>query len=482
MLKQGVVIQRREIKTVVFLVSLLLLSPAFVFAGKCYVDDDASSGGDGSKNNPYQTIVKALDKECNNIKVSKGTYKEDIKMGKGVDLEGNGKSTVITGSVTMNNNTELTKVYIKNDGIKVAKGANVKIDSIKISGADIGIKTIGEGKLTVRNSKISYSGKGFYIQYGKDIDIQDCEVTHNEEEAIDIRANVDGIIMNNVVDSNKESGIEVIAGRSTLEIKNNKLRYNGSSGIAVQFYKSTKNLGDLKISGNNLQGNRRYGVDCKIPSGGNPMPGYWNKSVHFQYNKISGNGMGELADFCKFTDEAILKATKTPEEIAELKKTEEERKAKLEADKLELEKISEEERIKIEEEKKREEEALKKEQQKREDLYVKGDIEKILQEGIEKSEDAKIANAGLLKERSKWKIFFVGIDERVVENFEKQISERKNSLEKTEKLAGEIKTEEIGEQVKQVVEDNHNYYENLVFTANEYKNKFGLMPWFRKIF
>ncbi len=469
-------------KQIILFIGLLLLSPVFVLAEKCYVNEDASSGGDGSKNSPYQTIKKALDKECDNIDVAKGTYSSDIKLGKGVDLDGDGNSTIITGSVTINDNVELENVYIKGDGIKVVEGADVIIDSVKITGADIGIKTIGEGKLTVKNSKISYSGKGFYIQYGKDIDIQNCEVTHNEEEAIDIRANVDGVIINNVVDSNRESGIEVIAGRSTLEIKNNKLRYNGASGIAIQFYKSTSNLGDLKISGNTLQGNKRYGVDCKIPSGGKPIPGYWDKSVHFQYNKISGNGKGKLSDFCRFTDEAILVATKTEEEIKELKKVEAEHKARLEADKLELKKTSEEERMKMEEEKKREEETLKKEQQKREDLYIKGDVEKVLQEGVEKSEEAKAENIELLKERSGWRIFFVGPDERAIKNFEKQILERKASLQKIEKLTGKIKTEEVKIQIEQEINESRNYYDKLVFTANEYKEKFGLIPWFKKIF
>jgi hypothetical protein len=459
-----------------------LLTPFFVLAEKCYVDDGGTSGADGSKDKPYQTIVKALDKKCDNIKVAKGTYRGDIKMGKGVNLEGSGKSTIIKGSVTMDNDTELENIYIKNDGVKIADGASVKINNIKISGADIGIKTVGGGKLTVKNSKISYSGKGFYIQYGKKVDIRNCEVTHNDEEAIDIRANVDGIITNNLVDSNKESGIEVIAGRSTLEIKNNKLRYNGASGIAVQFYKSTKNLGDLKISGNTLQGNKRYGVDCKIPSGGNPMPGYWNKSVHFQYNKVGGNGKGGLSDFCRFSEEAILKATKTEGEITELKKKEEERQEKLKAEEEERKKILEEERRKKEEEKKREEEARRKEQQKREDLYVKGDIEKILQEGVEKSEGAREANEKLLKERSDWKIFFIGPDERVIKNFESQILERKTSLQKIEKLIGKVKSEEVKKEVEQEAGDYQNYYNELVKKSEEYKKKFGLILWFKKIF
>jgi len=461
-------------KQIILFANLLLLSPIFVLAKDCYVDANTSTSGDGSKSSPYKTITKAIDKGCNKIEIKKGKYEENIALKKGVELKGSGKSTIIIGRVTMHNKTKLDNLYVKDEGIVIADGADVSIKNIKVTGANIGIKTIGEGKLVVSGSEISHGGKGFYLQYGKNVDIRDCDVSHNKEEAIDIRANVDGIITNNIVESNKESGIEVIAGRSSLIITSNKLKHNNASGIAVQFYKSTKQIGHLKISNNTLVGNRRYGVDCKIPSGGNPMPGYWEKSINFKYNNISGNGMGNLAKFCKFSDESILNATKTAKEIEKIKKEETEKKLKAEQDAREKVKILEEKRKRVEEERKRE-------QQKRADLDIADEIEQILQRNIAELENLQEKNTKLQEKRSRIKIFFIGADKEVVNNFEKQITLRKNSLHEGQKLVNKIKTDEVKKAVEKQTNEENDKLKNLQEFYDKYKNQFALIPWVKNL-
>jgi len=461
-------------KQIILFTSLLLISPIFVLAEKCYVNNDASSGGDGSKSSPYKTITKAIDKGCSKIEIKKGKYEENIALKKGVELKGSGKGTVIIGRVTMHDKTKLDNLYVKDKGIVIADGADAFIKNTKVTGAKIGIKTIGGGKLTVKNTDISHGEKGFYLQYGKNVDIRNCDVSHNKEEAIDIRANVDGIITDNTIESNKESGIEVIAGRSSLIITNNKLKHNNSSGIAVQFYKSTKQIGHLKISGNTLVGNRRYGVDCKIPSGGNPMPGYWEKSINFQYNTVSGNGLGGLSKFCKFSDESILNATKTAEEIEKMKKEEAEKKIQAEQDATEKAKIAEAEKRKIEEER-------KKEEQKRADLDVADEIEQIFEKNVTELEMLRSENKKMQARRSKIKIFFMGIDEQVISNFKKQITIRESSLQKGQKLVGKIKTDEVKKAVEKQTNEANDKLKNLQESYNKYKNQFALIPWVKNL-
>jgi parallel beta-helix repeat protein len=365
-------------------------------------------------------------------------------------------------------------LYVKDKGIVIADGADAFIKNTKVTGAKIGIKTIGGGKLTVKNTDISHGEKGFYLQYGKNVDIRNCDVSHNKEEAIDIRANVDGIITDNTIESNKESGIEVIAGRSSLIITNNKLKHNNSSGIAVQFYKSTKQIGHLKISGNTLVGNRRYGVDCKIPSGGNPMPGYWEKSINFQYNTVSGNGLGGLSKFCKFSDESILNATKTAEEIEKMKKEEAEKKIQAEQDATEKAKIAEAEKRKIEEER-------KKEEQKRADLDVADEIEQIFEKNVTELEMLRSENKKMQARRSKIKVFFMGVDNQVLDNFKKQLTFRENSLHEGQKLVSKIKTDEVKKAVEKQTNEANDKLKNLQESYNKYKNQFALIPWVKNL-
>ena len=469
-------------KQIILLLSLLLLSPIFVSAKSCHVNVDASSDEDGSRDKPYKTITKAINKDCDKIDIEKGKYKEDIILKKKTELKGSGKNTIIQGEIIMNDKTELDNLYVKDEGVVITDGADVFIKNIKITGAEIGIKTIGGGKLTVRNTEISHGEKGFYLQYGKNVDIRNCDVSHNKEEAIDIRANVDGIITDNTIESNKESGIEVIAGKSSLIITNNKLKHNNASGIAIQFYKSTKQIGNLKISGNTLVGNRRYGIDCKIPSGGNPMVGYWEKSVEFKYNNISGNDMGNLSKFCKFSDQSILSATKTGEEIERMKIEEEERKLKAKQDAEEKNKTLEEEAKKKEIEKKQAEERRKREKQKRADLDVADQIEQILQKNATELEQLQDENIKLQEQRSKIKLFFTGIDEGVVSNFEKQIALRQNFLNEGRKLVDKIKTIEVKEDVKKQIKNEEDRLKNIQESYGKYKNKFALIPWLKNLF
>lgn len=307
------------------IVSGLFLHPAFVVAKEtCYVDADADDDGDGSKDDPYTKISKALSKDCTKIIVDKGTYKDDITLGDSVTIEGESGVT-ITGSVTMKDDTTLKEVTVSGGGISVDDDADVDIDDVKITGAGIGIETTGRGKLTVKDSYITGNGKGLYIQAGKDIKITDSDVSDNDEEGIDIRANVDGTISDNDIYSNGESGIEVILGKSELYISNNSIKKNSASGIAAQYYTESSSLGAVKITGNTITDNKDFGINCKAPSGGNPGADYWSASTNMTSNKVSDNKDGDFSPSCSFSVDEVTSATMTKQKKAELAQIAEEK-------------------------------------------------------------------------------------------------------------------------------------------------------------
>ena len=483
-MNQGAVRQKMLIKVGLFLISFLLLNPILVSAKTCYVDDDVSSGGDGSSSKPYKTITEALDEECDKIKVKKGEYSEKVDLGDNVKLEGAGESTIIKGEVIMDNETSLEDVYVKDGGIEVKNKANVAIENVKITGADIGIVTKGDGKLTIYNCEIKNNRKGLYIQYGKDISIKNSEIIDNNEEGLDIRANVDGVVEDNTINGNKESGIEVIAGKSELIIRNNSLRNNRSSGIAVQFYKSTSVAGELKISGNTITGNSNYGIDCQNPSGGVIGFNYWSRSIQFGYNKVGENKKGNFSEKCQFSKEEIWQATKTESEIKrlqeEIKKRLEEGSASTGDDKTQDEDKEGEQEEGIMDESI--EEAIKEVRRQQKDIDIKSRIEKTTKENYKKFEDENKNTNQQIQKYSKIKAFFIGPNKEILTTLKEQVFQCQLELRNTQKLLKEIETEKTKVQAQELLKSRQAQCEELSINHNAYQNKFGLLSWFKKTF
>jgi len=249
-----------------------------------------------------ENLQEEIDEGGKTIKLGSGKYTGDATLGKGKSLVGKDKGKVIiTGKITMSDGSKLEKLTIDGGSVYVKSGANVTIENVVIKNSSRNaIETIGTGKLKIRNSNIySAAGKGMYIQAGKNIEITGNEIYKNREEGIDIRANVDGIISGNVVYSNGESGIEVILGKSELSITGNTMKNNGSSGITVQYYEIANDLGAVRIKGNEINNNKKYGIDCSIPSKPETFTGtYWRKSMSLEVNNFSGNNISAINRAC----------------------------------------------------------------------------------------------------------------------------------------------------------------------------------------
>lgn len=459
-----------------------LLNPVFVLAkNTCYVDKDAKDGGDGSSDDPYKKIEKALDKGCKDIIVKKGTYKDSITLGSGVSIKGKDRDDVIvTGKITMKDGSSLEKITVSGSGVEVAKGADAKIKNAKIKNTRIGIETVGNGKLTVDNVSFSGNKKAMYLQRGKNVKITGCKVYNNSEEGIDIRANVDGVISGNEIYGNGESGIEVILGKSDLTISNNSIKKNGSSGIAAQYYKSASKLGGVKITGNTITGNKDFGINCKTPSGGNPGAEYWSASINMSSNKVSNNKDGEFSSLCHFDDEKVSDATKTKEQKEqEAKELEEAQKQ------AQLNKEQKEQETKTEQEKKQAQEEQDKKEQ--EELRQRLQHEKELQTSVEtfNKEISDLYNDDVviqdeIKSRSKILLVAIGPDYKKLQKMAHHIAQYDEKVGQANNSKNEITDTKIAGSVQKNITEMTKKRDHVRNFVEQYNDILSIYGWFFK--
>lgn len=460
--------------TICLIVGGIVLSPVFVLAdGVCYVDENAEDSGDGSNDKPYEKISKAIEKDCGEIKLSKGTYKESVTLKKSTKLSGNSKDSVIVeGKISMQDGSEISKLTVITGGVEVQSGADAGIENVKIKNSNIGIMTIGGGKVVITDSIISGNRKGMYIQYGKTVKIVDCKIYDNKEEGLDIRANVSGSINNNEIYSNGESGIEVILGKSELSILNNDIKKNKSSGIATQFYSDTDKAGDVNIKNNAITGNSNFGLDCKAPSGGDGRPkGYWAKSMDLSSNKITDNKKRDIAGACKFDDDKISDATKT--------------KAEREAERLALEAKEKKqvlttlEKVELDELKAQKEEE---EQVAQRDREEKDNIDNIYRE-VEALLNQDEVKKDAIKARSSLLVFFMGEDYKQIKNLQDELFFYDEKIKMMEDKKSAIVDENILNEVSDNISTLREKREDLAnFIQNRGKN-FSIWGWlFKKIY
>ncbi len=311
-------------------VAMLSIACSFVLFGS-FADFATASGydyyyvekgadGDGSSDDPFGSIGDALDEITDHggktVFVKSGTYGESITLSKGVSLVGaDEKGTVIDGTVRMEDGSGLRKLTVTGGGVTVPSGADAKLDGVRIRNvSNIGINADpGKGTVEVTDCVIEKCRKGLYIQAGRTVKMDDCEVKDNSEEGFDIRQNVAGWAKSSKFNDNGESGIEIILGSSEFRIQSNTFSGNGASGIAAQYVDVSKKTGDVRITGNTLRGNDNFGIACKIPQGGPKNGDYFLNSMTVLDNTYADNKEGDISKRCR-----VL----TDEELAELEKEE----------------------------------------------------------------------------------------------------------------------------------------------------------------
>lgn len=310
---------------VFFLIGGIIFPPCFVAAENiCYVAKNgakiiinASDVSEGQRHNPYQSITKALKNNCSTIFVEDGIYEESLVLNENVILTGSHKDDVmIKGSVVMRDGSKLRRVTVDSvDGIDLVENARGEIDAIRVINATEGIETTAGGTLKVIDSDITLNKKGIYIQKNGQIVIFNTTIHDNSEEGLDIRAYVRGDVINNEIYNNGESGIEVIVAKNELNIFNNMIKGNDAHGIAPQYYTDFSDLGNMNIEGNVIGENNKYGINCKVPSGGKGRPKeYWTQSMTLSANSFFENVEKNFSSACKFDEQKISDATQTVED------------------------------------------------------------------------------------------------------------------------------------------------------------------------
>lgn len=465
------------------LVAMLAISTIFLFTSPLtlqakdydyYVDRSVSKSGDGSEEKPFKTISEAVEKG-GDIYIADGKYNEDLELGKSTRIYGENESgVVISGKIIMGNDTLLRDITARGvkTAISIKKNADAEIENCTIKDfGKIGIEAVsGGGKLKVTDSKIQNGdGKGFYIERGKEIELIGNEVADNDEEGIDIRSKVKGIVRNNLITKNGESGIELIIGTSNLQIESNTIKKNGSSGIATQFYPERDSKGQVNVISNSIGDNKKYGLDCNRPQGGVPGNSYWKDSIEMEGNNIYANKIKSINDYCNLIDavdeneesDNAISETKNEEDITD--NTEKETEPEL----------TEEEKRQIEEEEHKERELKEQKLSEIESLLKK---QETLKEEIEK-------NVEYLKSESKLKIFFLGVNTKKLNDLFVKIKSRRREFEQVQALMEEIdlkSEEEIS--LQETFDNSQNEINQQIEFVNNKKKSFSLFGWVRNLF
>jgi parallel beta-helix repeat protein len=497
-------IKRKVFLIKMFIVIFCLGTPLITQAGyDYYVDIEAKETGEGTKDEPFEDIKEAMEElegKKGEVYIKDGTYKDSFTIPEGIELIGQGRSTVkISGQITMQNNTSLRNLTLIGSSIPITvKGdADVKIKECTISNfGSIGIKVLpGNGDFELSESKITGGiGKGLYLQRGSEIEIVDNVVTNNGEEAIDIREKVEGIIRNNHIEDNGESGIELIVGSSELRIEGNKIKDNGSSGIAFQFYEDFDKKGDILVAGNDVSKNDNYGFDCKKPQGGSSGSSYWKDSIELVNNDIHNNrkSINSSCKLIRAVDEEEEKDNRisgddpnedeNPEEQKEEDQEGEESQeentetdenganSEENAENQEEKELTKEEKQQLEEAKKKEEEARKR-QAKEEAMK---EIEQILTKSDENL--AKVDNFKQeVEQNSSFKLLIAGIDDQRVDELLNQIQASEGELSRANNLLTQIEApgEEKDPLQTRIDEETTEFQEKKQF-LNKQNNSFSL--------
>ncbi len=291
--------------------TVLIVVPIFVLAGakEVYVDKNAKGSEEGTANHPYRSISKALKhaKEGTNIHISKGTYKENITVPKGVKLFGKKKDVgdVVIKSdngdkptVTMKHQTELNFLTIEGGrhGVRIEEDAKAKIYKVNIknSGRD-GIHIDAAPREKKRRALIdsveirSSARAGIYSEK-RDIVIINSNIHNNKSDGIDLAAGMEAWLEGNRINENGGSGIKAVLDGASVWSKSNSIRNNKREGVEVNAYGAAGNIGLKKAQ---LVGNGRYGI-AKVARtvAGNKTFGGIILGTGVNDNRIDGNHIG----------------------------------------------------------------------------------------------------------------------------------------------------------------------------------------------
>jgi len=463
----------------------LFINPILVQASDiCYVDEDGDEDGDGDMNNPYIDIEEALYKECEKVIIKNGIYKEDIVIGKYVEIVGEElNNVIIAGDVTMKDKSKITNLTIADGGIVVRSGADVEIENLNIKDTNVGISTTGEGAILIKKIQFYQNQKAISISEGRDIEIIESEIYDNDSNGIDIQTNVLGVIKDNIIRDNEGNGVLVLTGDDDLEIVNNEIRNNKLNGIVVKYDKQNGEFTGLSIKDNIISSNDDFGIVCDVASAANPGEDYWKKTVNLKENKFHSNDAGKFSEACRRANNKIQKTESIQNNVTQQKQ-------KI-VKQQKFQEQSEKEKALSVMQKEKKFKKLEQEGQKKEDAQIKmrDDLqqEAVLQKSVEDILNevgvlygADIVAKNVLKSRPRIFIFLIGPNYRELREMAESMSVYDEKIKSATAISEQVQNESVAKQINQDILVMKKKKKEILDTAIEYNEKFSLFGSFFK--
>jgi pectin methylesterase-like acyl-CoA thioesterase len=272
-----------------------------------YVDQDASGTADGSKAHPYTSISDALDHADDGtyVRIGKGTYKENIRIPKGVKVEGiknHRGDVVIDGNdkkptIEMKHGAELRFVTVKDGryGIHILGDSKVHIYDVLVRDAERdGIyidaaKRVEKYRALMDKIEVKDNGRaGIYSEKRLTV-IVNSDIHDNRTDGIDFQAGVKAWLEDDKVYENKATGWKVVLDGADIWTKNNDFRRNGREGIQVESFGLA---GAFGLKGSKEVDNGRHGV--AIVARNASALSMW-KNIFITKNSAFGNKLTQVS-------------------------------------------------------------------------------------------------------------------------------------------------------------------------------------------
>lgn len=296
------------------LLILVFVLPILTLAGhesKIYVNADASGTQDGSKSHPYKSIGEALDNSGKNteVHVSKGTYKENIVIPKGVEVHGDGVDKVFIVArgddgpvVKMKNDAKIVGVTVEKGehGIEIGNGDSAKIVDCVIrkndkNGINIlsGDRNNGDLVVVYGNDIYSNGRKGVYSEKRK-LTIEKNYIHSNDSDGIFLQDGVKAWIAKNLIKKNEGSGIRLELDNAEIFTSANTYSENDREGIEIN---SRGAGGRIDINSSKFRYNGRWGL-ARIQRVAEPA-GIWSGVTVQNSVVMFGNVNGSVSPVIK---------------------------------------------------------------------------------------------------------------------------------------------------------------------------------------
>ncbi len=263
-----------------------------------YVSPDGSPTGDGTKENPYDTIQRGIDESGRNdiVQVLPGTYEENITLYSDLIVFGSGaENTTITAEsgsiVTANNvhNVNLSGFTIDGQGsadngiLCSGTTSEMEISSNVLKATVVGIKCSDSVNVDIKNNTIEENvDDGIWCIGSAHANIKGNTISQNGWEGIECRDSTNIIIDDNHLENNGRYGIWCM-GEAIVSIINNDIRNNEKWGIR------SDDTANVTIQYNMIDKNGVYGIYC----GGSTTIHIASNNI--QYNSNHGIGGGGTA-------------------------------------------------------------------------------------------------------------------------------------------------------------------------------------------